>query len=176
MIMIVCMVLMSAVSHSIPIYEFSRDSDISDWRVVNDGVMGGVSTSSMTLSPDGHGLFEGRVSLENNGGFCSIRYPFERMCTQGHAKIILRVKGDGKRYQFRIKNRRTDRHSYITYFMTSGEWEEIEIDLYSMYPSFRGRVLDLPDFDHDHIEEVGVLIANEKAEKFELLIDRITLR
>ena len=43
-------------------------------RIVNDGVMGGVSQSSLRPDPEGM-FFEGVVSLANNGGFASMRFP-----------------------------------------------------------------------------------------------------
>ena len=43
-----------------------------------DVVMGGKSSGSFALSPEGHGVFKGAVSLENNGGFSSLRYNCEK--------------------------------------------------------------------------------------------------
>ena len=51
----------------------------------------------------------------------------------------------------------------------------LEISLKSMYPSFRGRRLDLPNFSQNHIEEITFLVANKKNENFKLLIDIIEL-
>jgi hypothetical protein len=45
-----------------------------------------------------------------------------------------------------------------------------------MYPSFRGRKLDAPNFSHDNIEEIVFLIGNKKNERFELIIDKIALK
>ena len=45
-----------------------------------------------------------------------------------------------------------------------------------MYPSFRGRRLDEPNFSHDYIEEIVFLIGNKKNENFELIIDKIALK
>lgn len=58
------------------IFDFNTKSDLSNWRVVNDGVMGGTSRSKFYLNSKGHGCFDGTVSLENNGGFCSVKYEF----------------------------------------------------------------------------------------------------
>jgi hypothetical protein len=66
-------------------------------------------------------------------------------------------------------------YSYITDFKTTGEWQNLEISLKSMYPSFRGRRLDLPNFSQNHIEEITFLVANKKNENFKLLIDIIEL-
>ena len=45
-----------------------------------------------------------------------------------------------------------------------------------MYPSFRGRKLDEPNFYHESIEEITFLIANKQNEDFKLLIDKIELK
>jgi len=157
------------------IYDFSKNSDIQSWIVVDDIVMGGRSSGNFRLSPDGFGVFEGHISLENNGGFSSVRYQFERIKVKEKDKIIIRIKGDGKKYQFRIKDDSGKYYSYITSFSTSGEWQEVEILLKQMSPSFRGRKLDQPDFAHDYIEEITFLIGNNKTEEFKLLIDKIYL-
>jgi len=157
------------------IFDFKKDSNIQGWRIVDDNVMGGKSSGSFTLSPDHFGLFEGQISLENNGGFSSVNYRFQKLKVNKDSNIILRVKGDGKNYQLRVKDDSNTSYSYIIPFATSGEWEEIKIPLQDMYPSFRGRKLDLPNFSKDHIEELVFLIGNKKSEKFKLLIDTIVL-
>ena len=93
-----------------------------------------------------------------------------------HTKIIIKLRGDGKKYQFRIKSNSGDYYSYIAPFLTSGEWQEIEIPIKDMYPSFRGRRLDQPNFSNNYIEELTFLIGNKKQEKFKLLIDKIELK
>ena len=138
--------------------------------------MGGKSAGSFSLNEQGHGVFEGSVSLENNGGFSSLRYSSERILVQDFTTIALKIKGDGKNYQFRIKSNTGDYYSYITTFSTSGEWQEIQIDLKDMYPSFRGRKLDQANFEKEYIEQVAFLIGNKKEEKFKLLIDKIELK
>ena len=159
-----------------PIFYFTKSSDISPWYVVNDGVMGGLSRGSFTRTSEGHGLFQGDVSLDNNGGFTSVRYRFSPMQVKSNAKIKLRLKGDGKEYQFRIKDNSRQYYSYIITFETSSDWQDIEIPLSQMTPSFRGRTLDLPNFSEDQIEEIVFLIANKKEERFELLLDSIELQ
>jgi NADH dehydrogenase [ubiquinone] 1 alpha subcomplex assembly factor 1 len=157
------------------IFDFNKDSNTKDWKISDDVVMGGRSSSSFKLSPDGFGLFEGTVSLENNGGFSSVRYRFNKLQVTDSRSIILKIKGDGKNYQLRVKNNSNSSYSYIIPFATSGVWQEIEIPLKDMYPSFRGRKLNLPNFSHDSIEEIVFLIGNKKPEKFKLLIDKIEL-
>lgn len=157
------------------IFDFNPDSNIQDWKIVNDIVMGGKSVSSFTVTPDGFGLFEGKISLENNGGFSSVSYRFKKIKVNKDRNIIIKLKGDGKNYQVRIKDDSSHSYSYISPFATSGEWQEIKIPLKNLYPSFRGKKLDLPNFSHDSIEELVFLIGNKTPEKFSLLIDKIAL-
>ncbi|MFC2173964.1 CIA30 family protein, partial [Acidobacteriota bacterium] len=97
-----------------------RSSEAGDrWRIVNDGVMGGLSQSRMTVTPDQTGIFQGRVSLENNGGFAMVRTKPGEFGLSGHKGLSLRVKGDGKRYQLRLRaDRRFDGVAYKSDFDT----------------------------------------------------------
>ncbi len=161
---------------TIKIFNFNKNSNIYSWRVVDDVVMGGRSSSNMTLNEDGYGVFSGAVSLENNGGFSSVRHVFNALKVTNQNKIYLKIKGDGKDYQLRIKDNSSNYYSYIKTFSTSGEWQEIEIPLKEMYPSFRGRKLNSPNFSHESIEEIVFLIGNKKNENFQLIIDKIELK
>lgn len=54
--------------------EFDRkEADSLGWRVVDDGVMGGLSKGKVQISKEGIMTFSGKLSLENNGGFSSLR-------------------------------------------------------------------------------------------------------
>ncbi|MDA7855366.1 CIA30 family protein [Cyclobacteriaceae bacterium] len=157
------------------IFDFNKKSDLQDWIIVNDVVMGGRSSSTFKLDEDGLGVFEGNISLENNGGFSSLRYRFLKRTIKGATQVKITLRGDGKKYQFRVKSNAGDYYSYIVPFLTSGEWQEIVIPLGDMYPSFRGRRLNQPNFSNDSIEELTFLIGNKKSERFKLLIDKIVL-
>ena len=157
------------------IYNFHKDSSPSDWQIVNDGVMGGKSQGNFKINESGNGAFYGEISTENNGGFSSIRYPFSPIPVNNDSKVILTLKGDGKDYQFRIKDKLSSSHSYIISFSTSGEWQEIAISLKDLSPSFRGQKLNMPNFDKPSFEEIRFLIGNKREESFELLLDKIEL-
>lgn len=157
------------------IFDFESDANLQNWNIVDDVVMGGRSNGNFSLQEEGHGLFEGSVSLENNGGFSSLRYRMPEVKVRPSDTIKIRLKGDGSRYQFRVKQSRRDYVSYIGYFETSGDWEEIRIPLNELYPNYRGNRLNQPDFDHDTLQEIGFLIGNNKPQDFRLLIDEITL-
>jgi hypothetical protein len=162
--------------HRHTIFKFNKNTNLQNWKIVDDEVMGGCSKGEIDLSPEGLGRFSGKVSLENNGGFSSVRFIPVGLQVDPQDNIAIRLKGDGKRYQFRVKHDRQAAHSYVTYFETSGKWEEITILLEDLYPTFRGRKLDQPNFNHEMIQELGFLIGNKKEQDFELLIDRIALK
>lgn len=160
---------------TLTVFDFSDEEEWSNWQIENDRVMGGKSTAELVRNNAGNAVFRGSVSLENNGGFASVQYRFSAIDVAEYSKAILRVKGDGKRYQFRVKANLSDRYSFIQYFETNGEWQTIEIPLEEMYPVYRGRDVDRPNFDADQIEEVRFLIGNGKPQDFALEIDKIML-
>ena len=157
------------------LFDFNTKSDITDWVVVDDVVMGGRSNGNFRINIEGHGEYSGIVSLENNGGFSSLRYRFDAKNVKGYSKALLTLKGDGKSFQFRTKSTVEHRHSYIYKFKTSGKWETIEISLKGMYPTFRGTTLNIPNYPVETLGQIAFLIGNKKGENFELQIDTIVL-
>jgi len=158
------------------LFDFDSNTDASAWRVVNDGVMGGLSKGDFAINDAGHGLFKGEISLENNGGFSSVRYAFESKDVSTFSSVKIRLRGDGKAYQFRVKEKSGQRHSHIADIKTSGQWETISVQFSDMYPAFRGRLLDIPNYSGAAMTEIAFLIGNKKSEKFALEIDYIELQ
>jgi|TARA_B110000879_G_scaffold198338_1_gene269947 hypothetical protein len=158
------------------IFKFESGVSTKGWRVVDDRVMGGRSQGDFEVNSEGFGVFEGYVTTENNGGFSSLRYNFDGLKTAGFTSIVLKLKGDGKFYQFRLKGSDNQRHSYIYSFKTSGEPQEISIPLQDFVPSFRGYTLDIPNFNADKIEQIAFLIGNKVKENFRLEIESISLK
>ncbi len=157
------------------LFNFDKTNDLSDWYVVDDVVMGGRSDGNLEINAAGHGVYHGDVSLKNNGGFSSIRHRFAEVDVSAFTVCKIRLKGDGKQYQFRTKPDQYDRHSYVYNFETSGDWETVEIPLAELYPTFRGRRLDMNNFPGEKMEEIAILISNKRAESFELVLDWVGL-
>lgn len=162
--------------NTMTIFDFNTKSNITNWRIVDDVVMGGRSNGTFGLSDSGTGLFKGKVSLENNGGFSMVQYSFDKKQVEKFTKVSIKLKGDGKSYQFRIKTNGSDYYSYVTSFNTSGDWQTITIPFSSMYPAFRGRKLDAENYPGKQMELIAFLIGNKKAESFQLEIENITLK
>lgn len=157
------------------IYDFNNKSDLSDWIIVNDDVMGGVSSCKMSIDKYGNGVFDGQISTANNGGFSSIRLNLDKIEVKEGAFLNIRLKGDNKTYQLRIKTNQRDYYSYVVSFKTSNQWETISIPLSDMYPSFRGRKLAMDNFSESYFEQIAILVGNKVNETFKLTIDSIVL-
>ncbi len=127
---------MATTLSSVVLFDFTKNKDTRNWMVVNDGVMGGLSEGTFTAGENGNAVFKGTISLENNGGFSSVRCNTGKIDVEGYATLELHLKGDGKKYQVRIQENNSDYFSYIYYFQTSGAWETVQIPLAEMYPSF----------------------------------------
>ncbi len=81
------------------IFDFQSGTNAAAWQIVNDDVMGGVSTGDFRLI-NGMAVFQGEVSLANNGGFASVRSLPASHKLAGCDAFVIRVHGDGHRYKF----------------------------------------------------------------------------
>ena len=157
------------------VFTFSNETSLKGWIIVNDDVMGGISKSNLIKNKDGNGVFFGDISTAYNGGFASIRYNCKRQYINEYNNFVLSIKGDKKEYQFRIKSSVDAYYSYVYTFKTTGEWEFITIPLDRMYPSYRGRRLNMKNFNKNYLEQISFLIGNKRNENFNLLIDSMIL-
>lgn len=158
------------------VHEFETAAELSRWRVVNDGVMGGLSRGEMVVTEEQTGVFQGVLSLDNNGGFSSVRSKPTEYGLDGYEALEIRIRGDGRTYQFRLRS--DDRFDGIAYrqLFTSraDEWMTIRLELRDFVPVFRGRkVMDAAPLSADRIRQVGFLIADQKPGIFRLEIDWI---
>lgn len=158
--------------------DFDDAAEAAAWYAVDDVVMGGVSRSGFDLPEPGIARFSGRVSLENGGGFASVRTPPGDWDTAGVTAFVLRVRGDGRRYKFNIRN--ADGFDGVQYQAgftpPAGEWTEIRLPVASFVPTFRGRTLaGVPPLDPAEVRALGFMVSEKQAGPFELLIDRIAV-
>mgnify|MGYP001552647472 CR=1 FL=1 len=92
----------------------SLSMNADDWIPVNDGVMGGVSIGNMVEVDSTQDLrFQGELSLENNGGFSSVRHQTNLNNIDSQSTVAIKLKGDGKKYQFTDTVKPQDRAYYI---------------------------------------------------------------
>ena len=167
-----------AENNSQVLYDFTKQGK-GKWRIQNDVVMGGRSESQLKMTDENYALFTGRVSLENNGGFCSIHQTSEKepfIISAASDAFILNLKGDGKDYNFRIRTPK-GRHSYASTFSTNnnGDWETIAIPFKSMQATYRGEVVNVPNYNGENVVEMQLLIGNKKEENFEIFVKSIAV-
>jgi len=156
--------------------DFGEEGENGRWRVINDDVMGGVSQSGMAITPDSVAVFEGNLSLDNNGGFASVRRLPQDYKLFGFHGILLRVNGDGRKYQFRVRtNEGFDGVSYRAEFKTDpGKWMTVTIPFSSLEPTFRGRLVPgAPKLKAEDIRQIGFLLGDKREGRFRIEIDWI---
>ena len=140
------------------------------WIVVNDNVMGGRSNGGFDI--DGGELRFAGSTNTNGGGFSSIRSREIRADLSAYDGIQLRVKGDGRRYTWRLT---TDARwmgrevAYWAEFETSKDrWTTVEIPFSRFVPRFRGARLPGPKLEPGKITGVGLMIYDGQDGPFEL--------
>lgn len=134
------------------------------WTHINDGVMGGLSSGKMTPG-EGYATFEGVVSFDNNGGFSSVRSRPVLHDLSVHDGLTLRVRGDGKRYGFRLKTDASfDGVSYqVSIEPPAGEWVDFHLPFDDFVPVYRGRtVRNHPVLDPSRIMTFGLIISRQE--------------
>ncbi|MEX1310004.1 MAG: CIA30 family protein [Candidatus Sulfomarinibacteraceae bacterium] len=147
---------------SMVIIDFSRSETI--WPHINDGVMGGVSSGRM-VPGDGYATFQGVVSFDNNGGFSSVRSRPVLHDLSEYSGLRVRVRGDGKRYGFRLKTDASfDGVSYqVSIVPPADEWVELELPFDDFVPVYRGRVVsNHPQLDPARIMTFGLIISRQE--------------
>lgn len=156
------------------VLDFAGADGEPEWAAVNDGVMGGLSEGRAKFA-NGQLYFSGVLSLENDGGFASVRSRGRVHDWTGRRGVILRVKGDGRTYRFRISTDARHMGGRIAYggdFQTkAGEWIEVKIPFNSLTPTHHGDALNGPPLDLSQVEEVGFQIGDKRPGPFALTID-----
>ena len=158
------------------IIDFQQTQELDNWVIVNDTVMGGRSNSRLNIN-DSYLSFSGILSLENNGGFASIRRVDNGKSWLSDKPIQIQVKGDGREYQLRFRtNQRVDDVSYVVSFKTKADEASVfQLNQSDFVPQYRGRIVtDAPALDFANIEQVGFLLADGNPGEFMLLVERIS--
>lgn len=151
--------------------DFTDIEAVRRLRVVNDGVMGGVSQSRFRHEPEGV-VFEGVVSLENNGGFASVRSPV--VLPAGTTFLELTTRGDGKRYKLTLRTDLSARAAlYECDFVASTDWQTRRFLPTEFRTTFRGRVVEAPPLVLGEAQELGLLIADKQAGPFRLQLKNV---
>ncbi len=140
--------------------DFGSGSADLGWYVLNDNVMGGRSEGDFTTA-QGDLYFTGRTNTRG-GGFSSIRTQPLRLDLSNHTGIRVQVKGDGRRYTWRLTTGARWRGREVGYWAEFGtdddQWRTVDIPFSSFVPRFRGYQLDGPALDASDIRSMGLMI------------------
>lgn len=157
------------------LFTFSKAAREPRWEVVNDGVMGGVSSSTV-LTKNGVLRFAGTVRLENNGGFASSRsvsMPADAdTAVKNASALTFRLRSSGSPFNITVE---TDSGWYwATVQPPARTWTTLRIPYDEFTPKSRfGEALPGASYRGQSIRRFGILIANKRAEKFSIELDEI---
>ncbi|MFM8746644.1 MAG: CIA30 family protein [Aestuariivirga sp.] len=127
--------------------DFSRpfpDTTIGTrWALLSDGVMGGLSSGSITpVTVAGRPAMrmQGSVSLENNGGFLQVALDLApgggAFDASAWAGVAIDVSGNSEQYGLHIRTTDLARpwESYRQSFMAKPEWQELRLPFDGFLP------------------------------------------
>ncbi len=157
-----------------PFFDFTGPEAAQKWQAVNDGVMGGVSEGRFRITSEKTLEFFGTLSLENNGGFASIRTRPMDLDIKAGDTIVVRVNGDGREYVLNLytKSRQTAFSYRAPLSTTKDEWTEVAVPLEDFIPTSFGRqVQGMGPVDPDEITSIGFMLSDKKAGPFKMEVD-----
>ena len=152
---------------------FNFEDNEPRWFTVDDDVMGGVSSSQFEIIDPGYMSFYGSMSLDNNGGFSSVRSEWNPTDLSTYDGVILRVYGDGNDYRLRIRSTETGRDiTYNALFETrADQWGIVYIPFDIMVPTYRGFIMNVDPLDTSSIGSFGIMLSDKQEGEFQLLVD-----
>ena len=158
--------------------DFADQKVISQWGVTNDDVMGGVSTSKISTNENNVLIFSGVVSLENNGGFASLRSPINDYNFSDFAGFVLKVKGDGKTYNLSFRQTKNfTGYNYAQNFQTEKDkWQIVSLPFKDFKLKYYGREVNNSEPpDKSTIKQISILISDKQQGPFKIQIEWIGL-
>lgn len=158
--------------------ELTPVNDESIWQIINDSVMGGVSDGRFFISDQKTLVFFGSLSLENNGGFSSVRTKPRSLGLRVNDELVTRVRGDGREYTINLYlNRKVIAFSYRAKLQTKKDvWIEVKHPLHSFEATSFGRpVKEAGVVDPNEINAIGFMLSDKKAGPFKMEVESIRL-
>ena len=154
------------------------ESDLgSYWRMIADGVMGGVSQGS--LSPDSKGdkdclRLRGNVRLENSGGFVQAALDIEHTAASNaspYQGLLLVIYGNNEEYSLHLKTNDVwlPWQSYRASFQAPAHWRTVKLPFKSFTGYRIGKALNT-----DRLKRIGI-VAIGRAFTADLCIAKLAL-
>ena len=152
--------------------DFPDADSVAGWSIQNDTVMGGVS-NSRTEWADGQMIFAGDLSLDNNGGFCSLRSAVSAdlgSLAAGSTALTLTATGDDQTYVVQV---RTDRDLFIQRVEIAAGNEETYVLPFADFTAtdfMLDAITPLEPLDPADIIQIAVYILDKQEGPFRLAI------
>ncbi|MCH2101259.1 MAG: CIA30 family protein [Planctomycetes bacterium] len=166
--------ILSLVGGGQTLYDFGPE-DTSRWTTVHDTVMGGVSRGEVRRTDAGTLVFEGYLSLDNNGGFTSFRTRDRLLPFEGSDGIEMRVKGDGRTYILSFDREGVGLFGggyWQRFESKKDEWTTIRLPWSDFEPvSFGRKMPSLPELTPETARGLTVYLYDKKAGDFEIEFD-----
>ena len=153
--------------------------EATGWRALNDGVMGGRSIGVVDYGRNTM-TWEGTVSLENNGGFSSVRSPWGLRDLSGFGSMTFRCRTTTGAADTFTLTMETHEQWWMPYwkanFSVDPEWSEVTLDFADLKKS-SAMTGDLPKLWSwgalDDILRIGMMKYDGTAGDFGLEVDGI---
>ena len=161
------------------LFDFTNPDAAKEWQTVNDGVMGGVSEGRLKITAEKTLEFFGTLSLENNGGFASVRTKAKKLNLEKGDTLVAKVRGDGREYSLNLYVKKPlIAFSYRATVQTKkDEWIEIKVPLDKFEAtSFGNLVKDAGPVNPTEVNAVGFLLGDKKAGPFKLEVEWIQVK
>ena len=158
------------------LFDFTGADAAKEWQTINDGVMGGVSDGKVKITDKKTLEFYGTLSLENNGGFASVRSKAKKLGLEKGDVLVVKVRGDGREYSMNLHvPRPLVAFSYRAAVKTKkDEWIEVKLPLEKFEATSFGRVVkDARPVDPAEVNALGFLLGDKKAGPFKLEVEWI---
>ena len=158
------------------LFDFTGADAAKEWQTINDGVMGGVSEGKFKITDKKTLEFFGTLSLENNGGFASVRSKAKKLGLEKGDTLVARIRGDGREYSMNLYlNKPLIAFSYRATVQTKkDEWIEVKLPLDKFVATSFGRVVkDAGPVDPKEINGLGFLLGDKKAGPFKMEVESI---
>lgn len=158
------------------LFDFSRSEEVDRWQTVNDIVMGGRSQSSRVFTAPGVMVFKGQVSLEQGGGFASVRSVVRRYDLGGTEGLLITAGGDGRRYKLSVRcDPSLDAIAYqVPLDIEAGRVQTLPLPWQAFRPTHHGRLIEgYEPLDPSDIRSFGIVIGDRQEGPFRLELHRL---
>ncbi|CDS14398.1 hypothetical protein LRAMOSA06567 [Lichtheimia ramosa] len=176
----------------LPMVQLNTKADLDHWAIGSDKDIGGFSTASLDITPEGTGRFHGNISLElpadrniEQSGYAAIRSKaressmFGTPCwdTSLFRYLALRVRGDQRKYFVNIQTDsviQTDLYQHRLFLRTPGQWETVLIPFRDFVLTNNGMIQeDEVEMFREKVKTVGLSLTDRQEGPFSIEIDWI---